>query len=49
MNNLDVTKFGVQELNAKEMVEVEGGQRTTAGKWLKAVGEFTTWFAETFM
>lgn len=25
MNKLEVTQFGVQELNAKEMVEVEGG------------------------
>lgn len=25
MNSLNVTKFGVQELNAKEMVEVDGG------------------------
>jgi len=25
MNNLDVKKFGVQELNAKEMNEIEGG------------------------
>lgn len=25
MNYLDVRRFGVQELNAKEMIEVEGG------------------------
>lgn len=49
MNNLDVTKFGVQELNTKEMVEVEGGQRTAGGRWLKSAGQLMVWLAETFM
>jgi len=35
MNNLDVKKFGVQELNAKEMVEIEGGK---FADWLKVLG-----------
>jgi hypothetical protein len=35
MKTLDVTKFGVQELDAKEMVEIEGGKLVD---WLKVVG-----------
>lgn len=33
MNNLKLKKMGVQELNAKEMVEIEGG-----AKLLKVTG-----------
>ncbi len=31
MNNLDVTKFGVQELDAREMVEIDGGRIRITG------------------
>lgn len=30
MNNLDVSKFAVQELNSKEMLEIEGGKLFSA-------------------
>lgn len=49
MTNLDLNKFGVQELNTNEMVELEGGQRTPAGRVVKAIGDFVSWVAETFM
>lgn len=39
MNNLDVTKFGVQELNVKEMVEVEGGY-----SWVKYAAELAAFY-----
>jgi len=38
MNNLDLKKFGVQELNAKEMVDLNGGRKIP---W-KAIGDFFT-------
>ncbi|QIH32278.1 MULTISPECIES: hypothetical protein [Sphingobacterium] len=49
MNTLDLKGFGVQEMNAKEMMEIDGGQQTRVGKWLKAAGELAVWVAETFL
>lgn len=33
MNTSELTKFGVQELNAKEMVEVDGGAEYVEYSW----------------
>ncbi|MCW8310723.1 hypothetical protein K7A41_05780 [Sphingobacterium sp. InxBP1] len=39
MKNLNLESLGVQELNAKEMVEIEGGKLVD---WLKVIGAAIT-------
>ncbi|UIR56370.1 bacteriocin [Sphingobacterium sp. SRCM116780] len=40
MKNLDLNKLGVQELNTKEMQNIEGGTFGTIGQIFKVVGNF---------
>lgn len=52
MNNLELNKFGVQELNKDEMMNVEGGAITTVNgliEWTyEGVKRGFKWFKELF-